>query len=77
MTDLDQECKHGLTLGTCSICRHPANIRPEPLRVVARMQSAIYPGYCGSCDLPIYEGSPIAKVTDGTWERWVHSTCAP
>jgi hypothetical protein len=76
--DGEDECRHGLTPSTCSICRHPSNMRyHEPLKVVARLNSSHYGGHCPECNLPIYEGSPIAKVTTGAAEYWVHSSCAP
>jgi hypothetical protein len=79
MSTVEEECKHGLTMATCYVCRHPSVPRPavQPLRVIAYLAQSHYGGQCPECDLPIYQGSPIAKLTDGTREFWVHDACAP
>jgi len=80
-TPEDDECRHGMNPSWCSTCKNLAAVRSvrfaPSLTVLARLHSSQFPGDCDQCNLPIYEGSPIAKVTDGSWERWVHAYCAP
>lgn len=67
--DLD-ECKHGLTTGTCSLCKpQPQRQKPERLGLVVL---AKYDGYCPECGKPIVAGTDEI-INDGC--NWVHVEC--
>ena len=70
---IDSECIHGLTPDTCSICKHGLS-RPEPLTVLFQFRAKYDGKNCGECNLPIYAGQFIVKLSD---ESYRHSRCRP
>lgn len=64
------ECIHGLDDAWCSICKHGPTM-PESVTIEATF-SARFNGDCTSCDLPIYVGQTIHKLSNG---RYVHRGC--
>lgn len=64
------ECPHGLTMASCSLCRHPYVPPPKP--TVEFTTKARFEGRCAECNLPIFIGQVIVRMSD---ERWVHSDC--
>lgn len=65
----EDECKHGLALGTCSLCLGGTRPRRQlhTLRAVAEATSeAQYDGRCPACDCNIYQGDVI-YLQDGAW----------
>ena len=73
-TEIDPECPHGLgDPAWCSVCKHGPT-KPEPVEVVSDPLRAKYAGNCPECDLPIFVGTWIVKLSN---ERYIHERCAP
>lgn len=69
-------CGHGMpSPASCVECMAEGNLppapRPSPLKVVQRF-TARFGGQCRSCNLPIFEGQPIARMSDDTYR---HTSC--
>ena len=68
------ECIHGLDSEHCTICLHGITPR-ETVRVVAQSRTEFDNTFpCPGCDLPIYAGEFIVKLSNG---GYVHSGCRP
>lgn len=66
------ECIHGLDTDWCATCKHgPARAERESVEVTFR---ARYEGDCNGCDLPIYVGQVVHRLSSG---RYVHRGCEP
>jgi len=65
------ECRHGLEEEWCSLCKRPTPPSPENAQVEATF-AAKFDGDCPGCDLPIYVGQTIHKLSSG---RYVHQGC--
>lgn len=65
----DAECIHGLEHG-CTICLRGPTIH-EPVRVSFTF-TAKFEGQCRACNLPIYVGERVARLTN---EALVHEAC--
>jgi hypothetical protein len=66
------ECPHGLDEAWCSTCKHPYKPPEKPTMEFGLI--ARFGGQCGECNLPIYMGQHIAKMSDDTYR---HYECAP
>jgi hypothetical protein len=66
----EDECPHGLDARWCTICLHGVT-RPQPVTVVATFL-AMLEGQCPGCDLPIYVGQVLHKMSNGPV---VHKGC--
>lgn len=65
------ECIHGLTEGTCAICKHGP--RRPPRREPVATFTARYDGQCPECDLPIHAGIDVVhKMSD---DSYIHKDC--
>ena len=64
----DDECRHGLAAGTCSLCV-PKKPRPRP--VITGEVEARYEGHCPVCHDAIEVGDTIYRVDD----EWVCEGC--
>lgn len=68
---MDDECIHGISGGTCAICKHGPRRRPK--RDVMATFTARFDGQCPGCNLPIHAGiDVIHKMSDDTY---LHQGC--
>lgn len=69
----DDECIHGLTGRSCTICIHGPST-PEKVEIVATF-AAQHDGVCAAgCTFDIDPGDVICKLSN---DRYVHQRCAP
>lgn len=66
----DEECRHGLTPETCSVCKHGIPTGTGP--TVEVTLTSRYEGQCPGCDLPIHVGQVIHGLSNGSY---VHAGC--
>lgn len=67
------DCPHGLDDRWCATCKSGPEPRSTVPRVVAHFR-AQWPGDCGGCNLPIYIGQDIVKLSNS---QYVHEGCEP
>ena len=68
---MTEECIHGLTPETCSICLRPTKPVGHSYPM-SHSTLAKYDGYCPECELPIY--AEVSEIyNDGT--AWRHVGC--
>lgn len=73
---MEDDCIHGLMMGTCSICL--SRVKPmngRTLKGIGVEFAARYSGRCAVCDEGIDVGDPIRPVDDGVVSGYAHTSC--
>ena len=70
---MDDECKHGLLIGTCTLCKpKPKGDDTVLIYATGPVFTAQFPGFCYECHEPIEVDQSIC-MSDGSY---VHEDCA-
>lgn len=73
MADIhDDECDHGMLLGTCSICKHRTGQEPT---TYGRPFAANYAGLCKACGEPIEVDDIIVARDRHEGTDYIHDEC--
>lgn len=76
MSDLDEECIHGLgPVAACVICNGRAKAdeaREAEGWFVERWRTALYDGHCARCREPFSAGDQIGHTVGGSWVCEAH-----